>query len=121
MEDPGLYQLELVQLVSSLLLWQATEHLSATLDNTENTHTVLFLKAGTSHLCDGSAHSSGCVVNGYGCLLSYFYDVYSMNDMHFGHHLFSLKRRKKMSRPYHFIYVDFTVKVVSIMTTHRGS
>ena len=24
-------------------------------------------KAGTSHLCDGSAHSSGCVVNGYGC------------------------------------------------------
>ena len=27
-------------------------------------------KAGTSHLCDGSAHSSGCVVNGYGCLLS---------------------------------------------------
>ena len=44
-----------------------------------------------------------------------------MNDMHFGHHLFSLKRRKKMSRPYHFIYVDFTVKVVSIMTTHRGS
>ena len=30
-------------------------------------------KAGTSHLCDGSAHSSGCVVNGYGCLLSYIY------------------------------------------------
>ena len=29
-------------------------------------------KAGTSHLCDGSAHSSGCVVNGYGCLLSYY-------------------------------------------------
>ena len=28
-------------------------------------------KAGTIHLCDGSAHSSGCVVNGYGCLLSY--------------------------------------------------
>ena len=28
-------------------------------------------KAGTSHLCDGSAHSSGCVVNGYGCHLSY--------------------------------------------------
>ena len=26
-------------------------------------------KAGTSHLCDGSAHSSGCMVNGYGCLL----------------------------------------------------
>ena len=24
-------------------------------------------KAGTSHLCDGSAHSSECVVNGYGC------------------------------------------------------
>ena len=22
-------------------------------------------KAGTSHLCDGSAHSFGCVVNGY--------------------------------------------------------
>ena len=30
-------------------------------------------KAGTSHLCDGSAHSSGCVVNGYGCLLSYLF------------------------------------------------
>ena len=29
-------------------------------------------KAGTSHLCDGSAHSSGCVVNGYGCCLSYY-------------------------------------------------
>ena len=27
-------------------------------------------KAGTSHLCDGSAHSSGCVVNGYDCLLN---------------------------------------------------
>ena len=26
-------------------------------------------KAGTSHLCDGSVHSSGCMVNGYGCLL----------------------------------------------------
>ena len=26
-------------------------------------------KAGTSHLCHGSAHSSGCVVNGYGCRL----------------------------------------------------
>ena len=24
----------------------------------------LYGKAGTSHLCDGSAHSSGCVVNG---------------------------------------------------------
>ena len=23
-------------------------------------------------LCDGSGHSSGCVVNGYGCLLNYF-------------------------------------------------
>ena len=30
-------------------------------------------KAGTSHICDGSAHSSGCVVNGYGCLLSYYW------------------------------------------------
>ena len=29
----------------------------------------LYGKAGTSHFCDGSAHSSGCVVNGYGCLL----------------------------------------------------
>ena len=31
-------------------------------------------KAGTSHLCDGSAHSSGCVINGsnaMGCCLSY--------------------------------------------------
>ena len=27
-------------------------------------------KAGTSHLCDGSTHKSGCVVNGYGCLYS---------------------------------------------------
>ena len=27
-------------------------------------------KAGTSHLCDGSAHSSGCVVNGSLLLLS---------------------------------------------------
>ena len=25
-------------------------------------------KAGTNHLCNGSAHSSGCVVNGY-CVL----------------------------------------------------
>ena len=25
----------------------------------------LFGKAGTGHLCDGSAHSSGCVVNGF--------------------------------------------------------
>ena len=33
-------------------------------------------KAGTSHLCDGSAHSSGCVVNGYGCRLSYYYYYY---------------------------------------------
>ena len=33
-------------------------------------------KAGTSHLCDGSAHSSGCVVNGYGCRLSYFLFTY---------------------------------------------
>ena len=30
-------------------------------------------KVGTSHLCDGSAHSSGCVVNGYGYFLSYCY------------------------------------------------
>ena len=28
-------------------------------------------KAGTSHLCDGSTDSSGCVVNSYGCLLSH--------------------------------------------------
>ena len=26
-------------------------------------------KAGTSHLCDGSAHSSGCVVNGSNVVL----------------------------------------------------
>ena len=31
-------------------------------------------RAGTSHVCDGSVHSSGCVVNGYGCLLSYYGD-----------------------------------------------
>ena len=24
-------------------------------------------KLGTSRVCDGSAHPSGCVVNGYGC------------------------------------------------------
>ena len=36
-------------------------------------------KAGTSHLCDGSAHSSGCVVNGYGCLLSYYYYYYTLH------------------------------------------
>ena len=29
-------------------------------------------KAGTSRVCDGSTHSSGCVVNGYGCLLNYY-------------------------------------------------
>ena len=23
-------------------------------------------------VCDGSAHSSGCVVNGYGCLMNYY-------------------------------------------------
>ena len=33
-------------------------------------------KASTGHLCDGSAHSSGCVVNGYGCLL-YVYISYT--------------------------------------------
>ena len=27
-------------------------------------------KAGTSHVCDDSTHSSGCVVNGYGCLMA---------------------------------------------------
>ena len=33
---------------------------------TEEYEVVYYLcgKAGTSHLCDGSAHSSGCVVNG---------------------------------------------------------
>ena len=45
-----------------------------------NTHTVKTIgdgelgclcgKAGTSHVCDGSAHSSGCMVNGSNCLLS---------------------------------------------------
>ena len=30
-------------------------------------------KAGTSHLCDGSAHSSGCVVNAMAASLSYYY------------------------------------------------
>ena len=25
------------------------------------------------HMCDGSAHLSGCMANGYGCLLSYYY------------------------------------------------
>ena len=28
-------------------------------------------KAGTSHLCHGSAHSSGCVVNGYSMCMEY--------------------------------------------------
>ena len=33
-------------------------------------------KAGTSHLCDGSTHSSGCVVYGYGCLsISVYYTL----------------------------------------------
>ena len=32
----------------------------------------LYGKAGTSHLCDGSAHSSGCVVNGSNAIF-YFY------------------------------------------------
>ena len=39
-------------------------------------------KAGTSHLCDGSAHSSGCVVNGYGCHLTmsdHAYEVITNN------------------------------------------
>ena len=41
-------------------------------------------KAGTSHLCDGSAHSSGCVVNGYGCRLSYYYaEVHSRDVCNF--------------------------------------
>ena len=38
-------------------------------------------KAGTSHLCDGSAHSSGCVVNGYGCRLSYYYYVCTIHEL----------------------------------------
>ena len=38
-------------------------------------------KAGTSHLCDGSAHSSGCVVNGYGCRLSYYYYYENFNEV----------------------------------------
>ena len=28
-------------------------------------------KAGTSHLCDGSAHSSGCVVNGSNAMAAF--------------------------------------------------
>ena len=28
-------------------------------------------KAGTSHLCDGSAHSSGCVVNGSNVMVAF--------------------------------------------------
>ena len=35
-------------------------------------------KAGTSHLCDGSVHSSGCVVNVYGCLLLYHLQLREM-------------------------------------------
>ena len=31
----------------------------------------LCCKAGTSHLCDGSAHSSGCVVNGSNAMAAY--------------------------------------------------
>ena len=34
-------------------------------------------KAGTSHLCDGSAHSSACVVNGY-----YYYILMHVGDNH---------------------------------------
>ena len=29
-------------------------------------------KAGTSHLCDGSAHSSGCVVNGSNAMAAFW-------------------------------------------------
>ena len=32
-------------------------------------------KAGTSHLCDGSAHSSGCMVNGSNITWSFFLHV----------------------------------------------
>ena len=35
-------------------------------------------KAGTSHLCDGSAHSSGCVVNGSNTKMSHS-DLYTIN------------------------------------------
>ena len=30
-------------------------------------------KAGTGHLCDGSAYSSGCVVNGSNAMARYYY------------------------------------------------
>ena len=38
-------------------------------------------KAGTRHLCDGSAHSSGCVVNGYGSVLSYIVIVGKIHNL----------------------------------------
>ena len=38
-------------------------------------------KAGTSHLCDGSTHSSGCVVNGYGCRLSYYFFFFNVRRL----------------------------------------
>ena len=39
-------------------------------------------KAGTGHLCDCSAHSSGCVVNGYGC---YYYSLTAIHYQHMLH------------------------------------
>ena len=44
-------------------------------------------KRGTSHLCDGSAHSSGCVVNGYGCLLLITYSLSLCRYLYSGCHL----------------------------------
>ena len=32
-------------------------------------------KAGTSHLCDGSTHSSGCTVNGSNAMAAFCFDV----------------------------------------------
>ena len=42
-------------------------------------------KAGTSHLCDGSAHSSGCVVNGCNAMAAVLL-LFLCSTMHtFGH------------------------------------
>ena len=38
-------------------------------------------KAGTSHLCDGSAHSSGCVVNGSNAMAAVFISRHDMKQL----------------------------------------
>ena len=51
------------------MLWRERESVCVCLSRYQTPeicvgHNNTQLEAGTSHLCDGSAHSSGCVVNG---------------------------------------------------------